>query len=220
MKKLTIALLLVFFLVLPASASQQLSVLVNGIQLQQGAIMHNGSVYVPLRAVAESLDCDVGWDGQKASVTSNSTEEKATFARPEIQGDESFKKMINDALDLLYNKDAAHYALVVQNVDMIGQSDTDEVTTGGLNPNAKSVGREVIIFPNFIKSQHFVPKLIAATITHEASHAASYNAKGLFRDRKTEESMAYENEIATLKLVDAPSYIIKEREKLITTLNN
>src|SRR5690606_15659152 len=117
-----------------------------------------------------------------------------------------FTKAINDALDILYEKDIAHYMLVVQNVDVVKQSDVNGIMSGGLNPNARSVGREVIIFPSYIESQYFTPKLIASTLTHEAVHAAGYNAKGLFRNIRKEEVVALENEIATLKLVGAQSW--------------
>ncbi len=224
MKKLIVAVLLVAAFALPAGAARDIAVLVDGVQLEQEAIMHNGSVYVPLRAAAESLGFGVVWDGQQVFVNIPDAEpvevEPAKLTRPEIVGNKEFTKAINDALDILYEKDVAHYMLVLQNVDAVKQSDVNGIMPGGLNPDARSVGREVIIFPSYIESEYFTPKLIAATLTHEAVHAAGYNAKGLFRNISNEEVVAYENEITTLKLVGAQSWIIKDRERLVVKYKN
>ncbi len=228
MKKLILAVLLAAALALPAGASQQTSVLVNGVQLQQEAIMHNGSVYVPLREAAESLGFGVVWDGQRVLVdipdAAPAEPEPAGLTRPEILGDVQFTKAINDAMDLLYEKDAAHYALVVQNVELIGINDRDEVNENKAETTAVSRGNAIMFMPGFLDHELFTPKFVAAVLTHEAVHSANRNVRGNYfwqrYDIKTEEIIALEHEIATLKLVDAPGWIIKDCERLINEYKN
>lgn len=213
MKRLIFALLLILALALPVGAAQSFGVLVNGERLQESALMQDGRVYVPLRAIGESLGAEVSWDGQNASVTLQAAE--ADYSRPVIEGDAAFKKMINEALDLLYQKDAAHYALVVQNVDVIKQAKADnpfDQMRYGFKPYATSLGRSVTFYPAFIESKHFIPTLVAGTLSHEAAHSAYYSIHGARGDYDEEEAIAYAHEIATLKLVDAPEWAIRQRE--------
>lgn len=55
----------------PAVNADEISVLVNGekIETQTPAVIVDGRTLVPLRAVSESLGCDVAWDGDTKGIT-------------------------------------------------------------------------------------------------------------------------------------------------------
>lgn len=214
MKRLIFALLLILALALPVGAAQSFGVLVNGERLQESALMQDGRVYVPLRAIGESLGAEVSWDGQNASVTLQTAE--ADYSRPVIEGNAAFKKMINDALDLLYQKDAAHYALVVQNVARIVLDANDLVNPDGSKAAAYHRFATVHFTPSFVKdTRQFTQEIVAGVLVHEASHAANFRVRGLFGayDSDTEEAIAYANNIAALKLVGAPDWAIRHDEE-------
>ncbi len=65
-----LAIVAVLLLVTPAAASAPgIAVVVNGTPIAQAAVVIDGSTYVPLRAVSESLGATVGWDGVTNTVT-------------------------------------------------------------------------------------------------------------------------------------------------------
>ncbi|MHB8927064.1 MAG: trypsin-like peptidase domain-containing protein [Bacillota bacterium] len=65
-----LATIAVLLLATPASASAPgISVIVNGQPIAAQAVVVNQSVYIPLRAVGESLGATVGWDGATNTAT-------------------------------------------------------------------------------------------------------------------------------------------------------
>lgn len=53
----------------PAALAQQVDIYVNGSVISQQGYLDNGTTYVPLRAVSESLGAQVDWDGQSVHVS-------------------------------------------------------------------------------------------------------------------------------------------------------
>jgi hypothetical protein len=79
MKKFVLAVALVLALALPVSAENPIRVFVNGAQLSTEAVMINDRVYVPLRAVSESLGGSVVWDERTNSVHATTLSGEAEY---------------------------------------------------------------------------------------------------------------------------------------------
>jgi len=112
----------------------------------------------------------------------------------------------------------------VQKVEVIGVNDREETNENNAKTTAVARGNTVMFMPEFIKDRLFVPEFIAGVLVHEAAHAANNNVSGdaswSWFDTRTKEIMAFEHEIVALRLVGAPEWIIKDRERRITQYKN
>lgn len=201
-KKIFIAVLIVLTLAAPVAAAQKYFVWVNDVKLDANAVNISGRIYVPVRAVAEALGAEVSWDGINASV-------KSVIRRPAIEGDKAFVDKINEALDLLQDKDPAHYVLVCQNTRKIFVDEKIDTTR-----IAETNGEDIGFSPRYVNDKdRFVKEYIAGTLVHEASHNAFFRTQALLSDTKKDETIAYTQSITAMELIGAPQWMIDERER-------
>jgi len=59
------------------ATQEQVKVYVNGMRLNETAILQNDRTYIPLRAVSEAMGAEVSWDGQSRSAYVSFTEDDA-----------------------------------------------------------------------------------------------------------------------------------------------
>lgn len=201
MKKALIAIALVLALAVPVSAAQKYFVWVNGVKLDAVAVNIGGRIYVPIRAVAESLSSDVSWDGTNAKV-------KSVIRRPVIEGDKAFVDKINEAMDLLYEKDPAHYVLVCQNTRKILAN--EKVVKSRL---AETNGKDISFATHFISDDRFIPEFIAGILVHEATHNTYFQTQIDYNDYKKDETIAFTHSITALELIDAPQWTIDHQKE-------
>lgn len=204
MKRLIVAVAMVLAFVLPAGADQQFMVWVNNVPLQADAIMHNDRIYIPLRAVSEGMGYAVTWDGYNAKINSQ------VNRPPIVGGDEHFQKVVTQAMDLLEEKDPAHYVLMCQNAVSIWINSQKSSIKGDLFVYARCDGNSIAFTPEYIKTDNFTPEYVAALLSHETVHIAYFKTHDDLSDYKKNERMAYETELVTLKLIDAPPWITSE----------
>jgi micrococcal nuclease len=107
------------------------NITVNGTKIEADNILYNGVTYVPLRAVAEALDKEVGWDQVTKTATINDKTETAKVTRV-VDGD-----------TLVVNYKGAE-----EKVRLIGV-DTPE----SVHPDASRNVEEGIIASNFTKDK-------------------------------------------------------------------
>lgn len=93
------------------SAQQQVRVYVNGMRINEEAILYNSLTYVPLRAVSESLGANVSWDADTHSANVTFSEDDA-IAKVVSDVSSSVVTIIgnydNSSAPVLYNKPTMH----------------------------------------------------------------------------------------------------------------
>lgn len=209
MKKILAAILIVLSLAVPVSAAQKFYVWVNGVKLDANAVNISGRIYVPVRAVAEVLGAEVSWDGTNAKV-------KSVIRRPVIEGDKTFVDKINEALDLLYEKDPAHYVLVCQNVKKIYVDENIKSEQEGFIRLAETNGEDIGFSPRYANDKdRFVKEYIVGTLVHEASHNAFFRTQAFLSDTKKDETIAYTHSITAMELVGAPQWMIDAQKNML-----
>lgn len=197
---LTLALML---LVSPAAADAPFKLVVNDKPIDKPIVMIDNTAYVPIRAVAETFKADVDWNYQTKtiSIKGKAIDPKA-IKRPAIKGDAEFKEKINDALDLLEEKDFPHYWMVCMNTEDIAWLQTppyDEFK----NAIAFHVGGSIRILPLLTDNpKQYTPVFLAGVLAHEACHAVNNN----YRKPITEKE-AYAQEYAVYVSLDAPQWM-------------
>ena len=192
MKKiLPIALLLVLF-VLPVSADTQVPVLVNWKTLGVPGLLIDGSTYVPLRAVSESLGAKVEWDGNRAIITS--------LKEPGITGDLRNKDMVVKALQILKEKDPADYEFVCQNANEVDLKTEGFDIMGGEAWAGITTSTKSIRISPLLLAENDIP-LLASCLVHEATHL--FNMEYYIIDNKKDENLAYLRQITTLRILGA-----------------
>lgn len=65
---------------------------VNGAKVNADNILYNGTTYVPIRAVAEALDKDVGWDQKTSTASVNDKGTLTPTPQPTPQGETASQK--------------------------------------------------------------------------------------------------------------------------------
>lgn len=192
------AVLGLLFAVIPILANETCTILIEGNPFRSEIMRSNDRIYVPIRFVAEKMNCQVDYVNGDVLI-------KRIPSRPKIVGDDKFISSINTALDLLQAKDPAGYALVCQNADKIGIHYEDAKSLDH-DVFALSYSREIVFTPSGMSSKYWVPDNIAATIVHEAVHCTQLRTNN---DRvKRNEYEAYCYKLTTLKLLDSPQWLI------------
>jgi len=204
MRKVVLAVVLCLLFAVPVYATQNTRLYINSQPQDAEVILKDGRAYVPLRLVSEKLGAEVRWDGQAAWVDTT----KKKLVRPAIKGSLAFKQVVNEALDMLEEKDLPHYAMVCEN--------TKEITDNnwmGIKVLASSMDG-VITITEYLKNddKRFTPEYLAGVIAHEATHLL-YQNNGIYDygdSTKELEDIAFKNSALALKLVKAPGWAIEE----------
>lgn len=177
--------------------NEQVNVWINGEMLNSspGPRLIDGRVFVPLRAVSDSLGANVGWDSYTNTAYIASQGDALTDI--EIVGDASFKKAMRDALELLRDKDPEDYKFVGQYIRKIV-----------LDTNSRApltMGYDMIIrIPNTWKPDAY---WWAGCFRHEAQHIyQTYNSTHVVLE--VDEMEAWKKEMDTLYKIDAPQWMI------------
>lgn len=198
---IVICFLTVVLLASPVMASGYL-IWINGQPTNIDVVWKNDHIYVPIRYVAQNLNCDVKWTGERVEI-------KQILVRPKLGNNSDFNKVINAALDILEDKDMAHYCMVCQNVASITALLPNETTNTFYAQSIKDIIR---ISPTLYNdTQRFNPIYVAGLLAHEATHAC-YHHKSV-EDQKNfyeSEKIAYEHELICLHLIDAPRWMVDE----------
>ncbi len=187
-----------------AGAGENIQVWINGSLLQSDPtpVEIDGRIFVPLRAVSESMGASVGWDA------ASNTAYIATQGNPEdieVVGDASFQKVMRDALQLLKDKSPEDYAFVGQYVRKIVLDDNMRA------PGTQGYNME-IHFPNNDATAETA--WWSATIVHEATHIHDYyKALNIPNDEAEVKSM--KKQIEVLKKLNAPLSMIDYCEQQI-----
>jgi len=209
-----IAALLIILVVAPVTAFNPL-IYINGDATTSDMIIQNGVTYVPLRCIAEKLDCDVKWTGTEIKINS-------VYRRPRLDGDKAFQDMMNKALDLLQQKDPADYAAICQSTDAILASIDNVSSADNLISLAMGGNRRIYILPALRESNLYTPEFLVGVLVHEATHLCYEQSGGNMANVKQNEQIAYDREIFSLEMVDAPQWMIanvkKSRELVIKQL--
>lgn len=202
-KAILVSVLIVALLASPVMAGGSL-LWINGYPTNIDVAWKNNHIYVPIRYVAENLNCDVKWTGERAEI-------QQVLVRPKLGVNKEFDTMINAALDILEDKDMAHYCMVCQNVKQITTFSPSERTKTFYAESQRDV---IFISPTLYNdSKRFTPVYVAGLLAHEATHVC-YHHKSVEdqKDFYESEKIAYEHELACLRLIDAPQWMIKETE--------
>lgn len=166
-------------------------------------VWQDGRIYVPIRFIAENLDCEVEWKNGQVRI-------EQIIPRPKVEGDARVKRVVNEALNLLKEHDPAHYNMVCQNCRAINIA---RLPLGGsefyIYANASSFG--FVFSPDFVEDQkRFIPELVAGLMVHETAHTCWKMNDMSPDDRYNDENIAYEHEIIALELINAPQWVIDD----------
>lgn len=196
MKKILLAVAIVLMLVSPALAANIIPIFIDGTPNYPETVVQNNRIYVPLRFVSEELGAKVEWTNGAVEIT--------TINRPPIVGDESFVKMVNNALDLLYFKDPIDYELVCKNAGEIKLTEATDYY-GFNNCDSISIGKGLVN-----DKGRYNPIFLAGVLVHESLH--NFNNKYGIVTAKPQENIAFLHEIAVLRILGAPQYQIDGQE--------
>jgi hypothetical protein len=213
MKKIIpVIMLLVLLVTFPVAAGDNLAdVYVNGQCVGKGILL-DGTTYVPVRVVSESLGVKVDWDG------SVQISNWGPLRRPEVKGEPEFVGMVGESLDLLEQKDFPHYAMICQLGWPIERKDKCQsfaVQGKDFNVAAGIERGSIVIYDSFVDSdRNYNPVFLAGTLVHETSHAVSNKhdnwAEILWPadySQSLSEKVAFENQLLAFKLLDAPQWM-------------
>jgi len=201
--------LTVALLVTPVTASNSL-IWINGYPTDIDVVWKDDHIYVPIRYVAENLGCEVTWGPDVWGF--NRVDIKSIIVRPEISGEAEFVNMINQALDLLEDKDPAHYCMICQNATSIWVQPSLK-GDDGFYVFARTLGRTIAFSPDFCEDEkRFVPEYVAGILAHEGAHVCYYRAENNFDDLVKNENISYSHGLIALDLVGAPFWMIKETQ--------
>jgi hypothetical protein len=185
MKKILLTVIMILMLVSPVMAKEVI-VVDNAIKPMETMTIDN-RLFVPLRSLAEAMGAEVTWN-QAIFIKS--------VKRPEIVGDDKFKILITQALDLLKEKDPPDYETVcTYTKQIIFTPNNDEAY-------AHSEGSDKInICTSLLNRSNLSTEYIASVLVHEAVHLC--NVRYYFSDIRQNENMAYLRGIATLQILGA-----------------
>jgi hypothetical protein len=214
MRKLILTLVLVMAFSSPSWAGV---VKVNGTPYNVDTIMKGDTTYVPVRFVSEKIGAEVGYDTSGAVIINGNTNNSNDLQRPPIYGDTSFVGAINQALDLLQDRDLLHYYVVCQNIKQICIGDTIPLDRSG-TVVAYCDYQGIVSFTKEYKQdqKHFVSTHIAGTLAHEATHAMQYKYFPASTSNY-KEIEAYNNENLAFTQFGAPEWMIEEAKQMNDT---
>lgn len=195
MKKILLALVVVLMLASPAAAAH--TIFIDDTPYYEDTIVQDGSIYVPLRFIAEKMGAQVKWIEPMAVIT--------TINKPKIAGDDDFVKMVNNALDLLKAKDPVDYELVCEYAGEITLIDRPG-SAGWTSGSNICIGKDLLK-----DSALNNPIFVASVLVHESIHNA--NCKYGIIDKKAQENIAYLHDINVLRILNAPQYLIDNSEQ-------
>lgn len=176
---ITLAVLLLLSAPLQAVSTyvdNSVKVMVNGSPVSADVVMHNNSVFVPLRFISNQLDAQVNWDSNTRTVAIQKSSPAKRTAQGEIviNGSETFKKTINSALSLLKTKAPAKYKIVNDSITSITEANLGKAlsniyaSNGKCNINLSAVNE-------FAKRSRLTTQetniYLASVLVHEAYHA-------------------------------------------------
>ncbi len=128
-----------------AAAEQSAKVYVNGQQLQSEAYIINDRVYVPLRAVSETMGAEVNWDNSTRSAYVEQKEESAVISTVAAVG-ESVVAIVGTYKSNAISQDAQNYnELYAHGTGVIIKSNGTILTNAHV---VKDIGQLTVIFPN------------------------------------------------------------------------
>jgi|GEM_PF-6078926 len=199
----SILLVLAFFVGMMAGGvgfadNETVNVWINGNPLNSvpGPRLIDGRVFVPLRAVSESMGAAVGWDSFTG--TAYIATQRDALTDIEIVGDASFKKAMRDALELLRDKSPEDYAFVGMYVRKIVLDVGYET-----RPYTQRIDMAVHIPSDWKPDAYWW----AGCIRHEAQHIYQrYDIKQ--KSIAEDETDAWQKNMDTLKRIGAPSWMI------------
>ena len=201
MKKILLTMAMILMMASPAMAGTP--TIINGVGRNLDTVNVDNHLYLPLRTIAEVLGLDVQWDGTFVRVDSNK--------RPVITGDDKFKGMVTQALDLLQEKSPPDYEMVCKQIEEISLIESFP-TKYGVNAYAGNNGNRIFITNYLTKSDKYNSIYVAGALAHEATH--SCNAKsGIVIGSSQDENIAYLREISTLRIIGAYQQDIDSTER-------
>lgn len=135
---------------------------------------------------------------------------QSQLVRPYINGNDDFKRVVTQALDLLERYDYPHYVMVCQNAKSIEY--VRSVSDGEREGLAGAIYGKIFIARPLVKDRlRFTPQSIAGVIVHEATHLLHEKyGKNYFLNRENHEAVAFEHQVTALILVRAPQWLVDE----------
>jgi len=181
-KKIFLSLLVVIALLTFCSATtarETVRIVVNGsfINSDVPPQIINGRTMVPIRFIAEALDCEVTWIESTRIVFIN--DKPKTLKPPIIKGTDEFIEVIEGVLELAKEKDVELYNWYISNCDIIELGDANNhIACNFMNIYTKEA---IITFDehyfNIAKSKyskHDLLLLYVGILAHECEHTPNY----------------------------------------------
>jgi len=203
MKKILLTMVMVLMMASPVMAGTP--TMINGVGRNLETVNVDNHLYLPLRTIAEIFNMDVQWDGTFVRINS--------AKRPVITGDDKFKSMVTQALDLLQANDPMDYEMVCENTKEIYYIDVVS-TKYGIDAYAGSDGKSIFIAQEMTNSSRYTPVCIAGTLVHESTHNYNFNTN-VGRGSNQDEKIAYLREINTLRTIGASQQEVQDVEDVL-----
>jgi len=203
-KAIALSLLAIFLFTTPAMADTT-GFNINNVGYSADTIVQDGSIYVPIRFVAEKMGYQVEYVNGEVKI-------KEVVKRPSIYGDDKFIATVNSALDLLEQKDTADYLQVCENTEKIWVNE-NIVQKEGFTEYAHCNGVNIAFTKEFLASEYYNVYSMAGALVHESCHEAWYKVFKADRDKKLDEIIAHTRDLTALQLIGAPQKDIDLVEK-------
>jgi hypothetical protein len=203
MKKILLALMIVCLIAYPVAADVPFKLIVDDKPIATQIINVDGTTYAPIRAVADAFNATTDWNFQTQTITIKTKQiDPKEIKRPPIKGDAEFVRKVNEALDLLEEKDFPHYVMICHNTYDIGLLQNQAVE----DALAFNFAGSTRIQPSLIKDhKRYTPVYLAGVLVHEACHATTSNYS-----KPISENDAYAHALAALIALDAPKWMQDE----------
>lgn len=221
MKRILIIALCLVLICTPLGAvstyvDESIKVLVNGSPVATDIVMHNNSVFVPLRFMSNQLNAQVSWDSKTRTVA---VKKGGSFAKPTpgqilITGSDSFKSTINECLSLLKSKAPEKYTMIISSLSTIKEG-TIGTAAARTYPSTGVCIVDLNSLDSYAKRVKFTntdtKMFLTGALVHEAYHANCYkrgiqNVDGGITTLESE-VLAQTQLRQTLKLIGASSKV-------------
>ena len=177
-------------------------IVVDQNQVWVESINQDNRIYVPLRSIVEAMGADVSWNGVRVVIKS--------IKRPTITGDDKFKGMVTQALDLLQKESPTDYEMVCRNTKEIVYTSFNSNKNGEAYATSLGLGR-FEVSQLLLDKQNLSMAFLASVLVHEATHLSS--ERNFVTSRKESENISYLHQIATLTILGASSTEIDDTER-------